>query len=58
MAPSGWKPSKYKLIEPTLVEDLVKHYPGECLVAAERLASMQSKVHSDKRQEKFASLLY
>lgn len=34
MAPSGWKPSKYKLIEPTLVEDLVKHYPGELLAAA------------------------
>ncbi|KAL3142790.1 hypothetical protein ABBQ38_003089 [Trebouxia sp. C0009 RCD-2024] len=29
MAPSGWKPSKYKLIEPTLVEDLVKHYPDK-----------------------------
>ena len=23
------QPSKYKLIEPTMVEDLVKHYPGE-----------------------------
>lgn len=50
MAPSGWKPSKYKLIEPTLVEDLVKHYPGECLVAAERLYSMQCKVTSGKQK--------
>ena len=28
MAPAGWKPSKYRVIEPTLAEDLVKHYPG------------------------------
>ena len=34
MAPAGWKPSKYKAIEPTLIEDLVKYYPGEGVLRA------------------------
>ena len=29
LPPCVLQPSKYKLIEPTLVDDLVKHYPGE-----------------------------
>ena len=29
MAPAGWKPTKYRAIEPTLIDDLVKHYPDK-----------------------------
>ncbi|DBA81934.1 TPA: hypothetical protein ACH3X1_007645 [Trebouxia sp. C0004] len=35
MAPSGWKPSKYRVIEPTLAEDLVKHYPEKYSLPSE-----------------------
>ncbi|KAL0051633.1 hypothetical protein WJX82_011021 [Trebouxia sp. C0006] len=35
MAPAGWKPSKYRVIEPTLAEDLVKHYPEKYSLPSE-----------------------
>ena len=49
MAPAGWKPSKYRLIEPTLAEDLVKHYPGErphqCLLPVTVLPDTERSWH-------------